>query len=158
MKTNRFWIELIGLSTGIACLLAFLIATLGAAAAGSSGASDPQTEAAPAAPQSKVEQTVEPVPAVSQSPDADTAQQTYAGMVTCARCEARHPANYDKSATDCARACVRSGSNFALIDGDKSYVLEGDLTILKEFAGRRARVVGAMNGKTIRVSSVSAET
>jgi hypothetical protein len=157
MRTKRFWIELIGLSTGITCLLAFLIATLGAAAAGSSGSSDPQTEAAPSAPQSKVEQP-EPVPAVSQSSETDTAQQTYAGMVTCSKCEARHPANYDKSATDCTRACVHSGSNFALVDGDKSYVLEGDLTVLKEFAGRRARVVGAMTGKTIRVSSVSAET
>jgi hypothetical protein len=158
MKTKRFWIELIGLSTAIACVLGFLIATLGAAAAGASGASDSQTEIESSAPPSKLAGPAQANPAAVPASDVDTAQQIYAGMVTCSKCGARHAANYDKSATDCTRACVHAGSQFALVDGDKSYLLEGDLAALKQFAGRRARIVGAISGKTIRVSSVSAET
>jgi hypothetical protein len=38
-----------------------------------------------------------------------------------------------------------------------TYILDGDLNILKKLAGERARVVGALHGKIIRISSVVAE-
>jgi hypothetical protein len=37
MKTHRLWIEIVILGTGIACALALLIATLGAAAGAATG-------------------------------------------------------------------------------------------------------------------------
>jgi hypothetical protein len=130
MKTNRIWIEIVILATVIACALALLFATVGAAA----GAAEarPGQEAA--------------------------TEQAYQGMVTCSRCGAKHSAALGLTAANCVRVCVHGGANFALVDADAVYLLDGDLNVLKRLAGQRARVVGALNGKTIRISSVVAET
>jgi len=79
-------------------------------------------------------------------------------MVTCSRCGAKHSAALGQTATTCVRTCVHDGADFALVDADATYLLDGDLSVLKRLAGQRARVVGALNGKTIRISSVAAET
>lgn len=128
MKTNRVWIEIVILATLIACALALLFATLGAA-----------------------------VGAAKASPGQEgLTEQTYQGMVTCSRCGAKHSATLGQTATTCVRTCVHGGANFALVDADATYLLDGDLTVLKRLAGQRARIVGALNGKTIRISSVAA--
>jgi hypothetical protein len=134
MKNNRVWIEILLLGTAIACALAVLIATLGAAA----GA------------------TAEAAIAGQQTPS--TVGQTYEGMVTCSRCGARHSAVLSQTAAECARNCVRGGAQFALVESDATYFLEGDLGVLGRLAGHRARIVGELNGKTIRISSVASES
>jgi hypothetical protein len=83
-------------------------------------------------------------------------QHTYTGMVTCSQCGARHPAVSAKTAADCSRTCVRSGAQFALVAGEKTYLLNGDVASLKKLAGQRARIVGAMSGNTITISSATA--
>jgi hypothetical protein len=133
IKTHRIWIEIFLLATGIACVLALLIASLGAAA----GAATTEESAHQATP--------------------STADQTYEGMVTCSRCGARHSAALGQKAADCVRTCVRGGASFALIEGNATYLLEGDLGVLGRLAGRRARIVGELNGNTIRISSVATE-
>src|SRR3977135_4254977 len=65
-------------------------------------------------------------------------QQTYEGMVTESPRRARHQSASGKTATDCTRACVHAGSQFALVDGDKTYLLEGDPLALKRAAGMRS--------------------
>lgn len=132
MKTNRVWIEIVILGTAIACALALLLATLGAAAGVAVGEVG--------------------------TLQGTTAQQTYEGMVTCSRCGAKHSAALGQTAANCTRACVRGGANFALIDADVTYLLDGDLNVLKRLAGQRARIVGARNGRIIRISSVAAES
>jgi hypothetical protein len=132
-RADRFWIQIVGLSTGIACGVALLIATLGAATGAAAGADSGS----------------------SQAPDASTAEQAYEGLITDTRCGAKHKPSIAKSAADCARVCVHGGAQFALIDGDKAFVLDGDLALLKRIAGQRARVVGILNGNTITVSSVA---
>jgi hypothetical protein len=133
MKTNRVWIEIVLLGTAIACALALFIATLGAAAGAAAGEAAAQE---------------------TQSPGA----QTYEGMVTCSRCGARHSAVLGQTAADCARICVRGGANFVLVDGRGTYLLDGDISVLGRLAGQRARIVGELNGKTIKISSVAAES
>jgi hypothetical protein len=138
MKTQRFWIEIILVGTGIACVLALLMATLGVAADAVNG----RNSKAP------------PVPAdVAVQP-----QQTYEGMVTCSRCGAKHSAFLNASATTCVRSCVHGGESFALVDSESLYLLDGNLADLKKLAGQRARIVGILRGKTIRVLSVVAGT
>jgi hypothetical protein len=132
MKTNRIWIEIVMLGTAIACALALLFATLGAAAGVAAGE----------------------VSAPRQVPA--TADQTYEGMVTCSRCGAKHSAALGETATTCIRVCVHGGAQFALVDAERYYLLDGDLNVLKKLAGQRAHVVGELHGKTIRISSVSA--
>jgi hypothetical protein len=133
MKTNRVWIEIVLLGTALALALALLIATLGAAAGAAMG------EAA----------------AGQEAPS--TTERTYEGLVTCSRCGARHSASLGQTAADCSRGCVRGGASFALVESDVTYLLDGDIGVLARLAGQRARIVGELNGKTIRVSSVASE-
>lgn len=140
MKRNRFWIEIIALSTMIACALALMIATLGAGAAAVGGQ---DVSAAPA----QTSQT-QPMPVKHAGP-----AQAYEGMITCSRCGAKHPAQMDRSASSCTLACVRAGAPFALVDGEKVYELSGNASLLKKFAGQRAQITGFAHGNTIEVSS-----
>ena len=144
-RTNRVWVEIVVLATAIACGIALLFATLGAAAGAAGGETNVGDTPVGAA---RVQQDQQPPPV----------EQTYLGMVTCSRCGAKHSADLAQSATRCVRVCVHSGAGFALVDDDVTYLLDGDLNSLKELAGQRARVVGSLNGKTIRISSVSAQT
>jgi hypothetical protein len=133
MKVHRLWIGIVVEGAGVACALALLIATLGAvggAAAGRLGQAQ-STESATGA--------------------------VYEGMVTCSHCGARHSAKIGQTAADCTRICVHSGANFALVDGEKVYLLKGDLDLLKKVAGQRVRVHGVLAGSTIRVISLDAE-
>lgn len=130
-KTNHFWISIIGIGSSIACALALFIASLGAAAG--VVVSDEST----------------------QTSTASSEEQTYEGLITDTRCGAKHQPAIARSAADCARVCVHGGAQFALIDGDKAYVLDGNLQLLKRIAGQRARIVGSLNGNTITVSSMA---
>lgn len=147
MKANRrFWIEIIALSSAVACALALLLATLGVATA----AGEPALSA----------QASEPNVAAAQpaaTPPAATQDQTYEGMVTDTHCGARHDAAIGRGSSDCTRACVHAGAQFALVNGDKIYTLHGDLETLKRSAGQRSVIVGILNGDTIAVSSITAK-
>lgn len=134
MKKNRVWMEIVILGTAIAVALALLFASLGAAA----GVAEGQVSLQQQAP-------------VSMS-------RTYEGMVTCARCGAKHSPALAQTATTCIRVCVHGGADFALVNADVTYVLDGDLNALKRLAGQRVRVVGERQGRTIKISSVAAET
>src|SRR5271167_403920 len=105
----RFWIETIALVSVIACAVALLIAALGMAAGKS--AADPQSS--------------------GPQPPAAIPVQTYEGIITDTQCGARHSAAIGKTASDCTLACVHGGGQFALVDGDATYLLEGDLAMLK---------------------------
>lgn len=129
MKMNRVWIEIVMLGTAIACALALLLATLGVAA---NAATDDAAR------------------------QEMSTQKTYEGMVTCSRCGAKHAAALGQTADACVRVCVHGGANFSLVEANSAYLLEGDMSTLKRLAGQRVRVIGELNGKTIRVSSVTA--
>jgi hypothetical protein len=144
-RTNRVWVEILVLVTAIVCGIALLFATLGAAAGAAGG-------------ETKGGETPVGTASLQQDPQPSTVEQTYLGMVTCSRCGAKHSADLARSATKCVRICVHGGAGFALVDDDVIYLLDGDLISLQRLAGQRARVVGALNGNTIRISSVSAQT
>lgn len=81
--------------------------------------------------------------------------ETFAGLITDDRCGARHDMGSAKSPAECAQACVRNGAKFALVDGDKTYALEGDSEEVARFSGQRVSLVGSLLGGTIQVSSVA---
>ncbi len=90
----------------------------------------------------------------AQPPPTDVHLQTYEGMITDTSCGAKHPASTGLMAADCTLACVRRGQQFALVDGDTTYRLEGDPITLKRGAGQRVKIIGALNGKSISVTSL----
>jgi hypothetical protein len=83
-----------------------------------------------------------------------SADASYEGVISDTHCGAKHIAAINQSAGDCTRRCVHTGEQFVLIDRDTLYVLDGDLPLLKKLAGERVRVVGTLDGKTLRVASV----
>ena len=84
--------------------------------------------------------------------------QTLTGEVSDSMCGAKHM--MEGSAAECTRACVRKGSNYALVVGDKVYALESKdkavLDQLDKMAGNRAQVTGTVNSDTVAVQSVAA--
>jgi hypothetical protein len=104
---------------------------------------------------------VSPVPRgvldTAQSGTPSSAQpQSYEGVVTDTHCGAKHSAVIGATATDCAILCVRAGERFLLVDGDSSYLLEGDSQALKQAAGQRVKILGTLNGRKISVTSIVA--
>ena len=126
------WIETIALVSVIPCAFALVIATLGAIAGATAAEPEP-----------------------GQSRPWSTAR-AYEGMITDSHCGAKHSAAIGRTAADCTLICVHGGEQFVLVDGDTSYLLEGDVIALKRLAGQRVRIVGTLNGKKISVKSVVA--
>ncbi len=96
-------------------------------------------------------------PAKNLYTDSDSPTQTFAGMITDSYCGARHDKNLNRTSTDCARFCVHNGAKYALIDGEKTYQLQGNVMGIQRFAGQRARITGQLNGDAISVASIRAE-
>ena len=84
--------------------------------------------------------------------------QTFTGEVSDSMCGAKHAMAGNNAA--CTRACVKKGSNYALVVGDKVYTLKttdkSSLAELDKLAGEKAKVNGTADGDTIEVSKVSA--
>jgi len=83
--------------------------------------------------------------------------QTMTGQVSDAMCGAKHQMG---SPADCTRSCVKQGSKYALVVGDKVYTLETSdksaLDKLNDLAGSKAKVTGEVKGDSIEVKSVAA--
>ena len=88
----------------------------------------------------------------------DGRKQTFTGEVGDAMCGRKH---MDGPAAECTRTCVAHGSNFALIIGEKIYILQTTdktaLATLDKQAGKNATVTGVLTDDTIEVSSVAAK-
>lgn len=84
--------------------------------------------------------------------------QTFVGKVSDSMCGAKHSEGVDPAT--CVRACVKKGSNYALVVGDKVYTLntsnQAELDKLNSLAWQQAKVTGSANGDTITVKSVAA--
>lgn len=86
-----------------------------------------------------------------------TGKQTLTGEVGDAMCGAKH---MEGAPAECTRTCVSHGSKYALVVGDKIYVLNTTdktvLAALDQQAGKKATVTGTVNGAAIDVSNVVA--
>ncbi len=85
------------------------------------------------------------------------ANQTFSGVITDAHCGPKH-SDSDKGPSECARMCVRNGSKYNIVDGDKKYDVAGNLAQFDEFAGQRVRLFGSLEGNTIKVVSINPGT
>ena len=87
-------------------------------------------------------------------------KQTFTGEVGDAMCGRKHMEG-EGTPAECTRACVSHGSKYALVVGEKIYVLDttdkAALATLDKQAGKNASVTGILNGDTIEVSSVASK-
>lgn len=81
--------------------------------------------------------------------------QTITGIVTDSMCGKKHMMK-NATVAQCTHECVKSGSDYALVSGDKMYTLKGDKTQIDKFAGLNVVVEGETNGKTINVKAIKA--
>lgn len=88
---------------------------------------------------------------------AAAAEKTLTGVVSDAMCGATHMMK-NVSAADCARACVKQGSKYALVVGKDVYPLTGHEAELDKYAAQTVTVKGRTAGKTVTVSSVAPAT
>jgi hypothetical protein len=89
--------------------------------------------------------------------DTSGANQAFSGMVTESECGARHDRQAGMSSSECVRSCVRHGAKYTLVDGDKQYMLSGNVGALGKVAGQRVKVIGTQEADEIRVASISEE-
>ena len=132
--TNRSWLSLLGFFAvlTLASSLIFAAVFAGVTAAIASGESA----------QTADNQQVDPI----------VPGQSFSGLITDADCGSRHT-DSRKSAAECARMCVRNGSRYVMVNGDKNYELTGAAQQLGELAGQRVKVIGVVSGDPIKVSS-----
>ncbi len=85
-------------------------------------------------------------------------KQTFTGEVGDAMCGRKH---MEGTPAECTHTCVSHGSKYALVVGEKIYILDTNdktaLATLDQQAGKNATVTGVLNGDTIEVSSVAAK-
>ncbi len=157
-KRQRSWFSLITF-----CAITVLIVALGSAVL-LAGASVAFAVAHPSPVENVSSDEPVVLPAGAQAPaappldsDGNAAPLSFSGMITDARCGARHRRNSGKTSAECVRACVRNGSHYVLVDGEKIYALQGDSIQLERAAGERANVSGILKDNTITVKGVTAE-
>ncbi len=77
--------------------------------------------------------------------------KTLTGTVSDAMCGKTHMMQGASAAT-CTRECVKAGSGYALVVGDKVYTLKGGSRLaIDKFAGANAVVKGKLSGNTVTV-------
>jgi len=90
------------------------------------------------------------MPAMRQ---ALAAPQTVEGVVSDSMCGKTHMMP-GKSAAQCTQECVKAGSSYVLVVGDKTLTLAGKKEAIAPFAGRRVRVQGDLKDSTLTVTTI----
>jgi hypothetical protein len=83
------------------------------------------------------------------------AAQTLTGTVSDAMCGKDHMMK-GETAAQCTRECVKTGSDYALVVGDKVYTLKGDKAAIDKFAGEKVTVKGTASGTIVTMQSIKA--
>jgi hypothetical protein len=95
-----------------------------------------------------------PVAAATQEAD-NPRGRVFAGLITDDHCGARHDMDSGMNPTECTKMCVRNGSRYVLVEGNKKYALAGSESQLGALAGQRVNIAGTLDGNTIKVVSTS---
>ena len=138
MNNRRAWFGLIAFCVTPALLFALGAAVLFMGAAFAFAGSD----------------AAKPVAAATHQAD-NPRERVFAGLLTDDHCGARHDMDSDMNPTECTKMCVRNGSRYVLVEGNKRYALAGNESQLDALAGQRVNVAGTLNGNTIKVESTS---
>jgi hypothetical protein len=165
VKHNRSWISLISfcLMTAIGAALVFAIIVAGGSVALAShqSASAEELQEDTAVPQNFAEMQNNTVirqhSDQQDQPPGDPQHSdlsSYSGLITDSHCGARHQRHSTLTPEDCARACIRNGAIYILVNGQHRYNLSGNEESLNKLLGTRATITGTLVGETISVSSV----
>jgi len=90
------------------------------------------------------------IPAIQQ---VHAAAQTIDGVVSDTMCGKKHMLA-GKTAAECIRVCVKEGSSYAIVAGDKVYTLAGRPQAIAPFAGKHVHIEGDLKNNTLTVTSI----
>ena len=146
-------------AVGAALVFAIIVAGGSVALASHQSASAEELQEDTAAPQnsSKVEMTAAALQTDQQEQTPENPQRSdissFSGLITDSYCNARHQRHSNLTPEDCARACIRNGATYVLVNGQNHYKLSGNEEALNRIVGTRATVTCTLQGETISVSS-----
>lgn len=80
--------------------------------------------------------------------------QNLTGVISDDMCKSKHMMAGHSDA-DCTRACVKSGSKYVLMVGNKMYILKGDMKQIAQFAGDKVSVSGEVTNDSLSVQSIA---
>jgi hypothetical protein len=76
------------------------------------------------------------------------------GVVSDSMCGKKHMMP-GKTDVQCIQECIKSGSNYALVVGEKVYALAIKPQMIAPFAGKRVHIEGDLLGDRITVTSIA---
>src|SRR5438045_2396856 len=82
-------------------------------------------------------------------------KKTLTGVVSDEMCGKDHNMMKVTPDSKCVTECIKMGSKYVLLSGDKVYVLSDQKTPEK-FAGKKVTVTGTVDGKNVKVDSIAA--
>ena len=91
------------------------------------------------------------IPAIQQ---LHAAPQTIDGVITDSMCGKKHMLP-GKTDAQCVQECIKGGSNYALVVGDKVYTLAAKPQTIAPFAGKRVHIEGSLKDNTITINSIA---
>ena len=81
------------------------------------------------------------------------ATQTLNGIVSDSMCGKKHMMP-GKSDAECVKECVKAGSKYVLVVGEKTFTLNGTVATVASFAGKHVQVKGDVNQNAINVTEI----
>lgn len=145
------------LMTTVGAALVFAIIVAGGSVAlashQSASAAELQEDAANPLSSSQLQNNVAPQQDQAPSDPQHSDLSSFSGLITDSYCGARHQRHSSLTPEDCARACIRNGATYVLVNGHHRYKLNGNEGSLNKLLGTRATVTGTLQGETISVSS-----
>ncbi|HXF12624.1 MAG TPA: hypothetical protein VN517_05690 [Terriglobales bacterium] len=146
-------------TVGAALVFAIIVAGGSVALASHQSASAEQLQEDAAVPQNPAALQSNATPQHSDQQDQAPAGpqhsdlSSFSGLITDSYCGARHQRYSSLTPEDCARACIRNGATYVLVNGHHRYKLSGNEDSLNKLLGTRATVSGTLQGDTISVTS-----
>jgi hypothetical protein len=149
-------------AVGAALVFAIIVAGGSVALASHQSASAEELQGGAAVPQNSAE-TLNHAVTQQRSDQQDQAPadpqhsdlSSFSGVITDSYCGARHQRHSNLTPEDCARACIRNGATYVLVNGHRRYKLSGNAESLNKLLGTRATVTGTLQGETISVNSAT---
>ena|ERR1035441_2431754 len=92
------------------------------------------------------------IPAIQR---VHAATQPFDGVISDSMCGKKHTMAAGKTDAQCIQECIKSGSSYALVVGDKVYKLTAKPETIAPFAGKTVHIEGDVKGNTITVTSIS---
>jgi hypothetical protein len=91
------------------------------------------------------------IPAI---PQLHAASQSIDGIVSDSMCGKKHMMP-GKTDAQCVQECIKSGSHYALVAGEKVFTLSVKPQTIAPFAGKHVHIEGSFKDNTIAVTAIS---